>query len=77
LDPGESIVDRALEYNHQLKLFPANVRPHFSFWHEKVDPEVAGHPSYILGHFDELTTGAVNPDYPAARRRAFPHVFPH
>ena len=77
LDPGESIVDRALEYNHQLKLIPTNARPHFSYWHEKIDPEAAGHPSYILDHFDELTTGAVNPDYPAARRRAFPHVFPH
>jgi hypothetical protein len=76
LDPGASVVDRALEYNHQLKLVPATSVPHFSYWHERVDPEAAGHPEYVLDHFEELRTGAVNPDYAAARRRAFPQVFP-
>lgn len=76
LDPGASVVDRALEYNHQLKIVPVTAVPHFAYWHEKVDPEAAGHPAYILDHFEELRTGAVNPDYAMARRRAFPHVFP-
>lgn len=76
LDPGASVVDRALEFNHQLKIVPAMSVPHFTYWHEQVEPEAAGHPAYILEHFDELRTDAVNPDYASARRRAFPYVFP-
>lgn len=75
LDPGGGVVDQALMFNHQLKLAAPGAIPHYSYWHEQVPPEVAGHPLYILENMDRLRTGAVNPDYRQARRRAFPQVF--
>lgn len=75
LDPGSSVVDQALCYNHQLKLLAPGVTPHYSYWHEQVDPEEAGHPTFVLDHLSDLRTGAVNPDYRSARRDRWPFEF--
>lgn len=75
VDPGGSVVDQALRYNHQLKILPPGTTPSPAYWHEKVDERAADHPPYVLEHLASLSTGAVDPDYPARRRERFPHLF--
>ena len=71
---AEHTVDAALEHNHGF--FTSEPREIGLYdWYTRVDLEAIGAPGYVIDNADDLRTGNVNPEYEAARRLRYPHLF--